>query len=98
MVAMGALDELLVERVVRLRLGNASAAARAVVTRYGSVTEESGWLEVRGGDPAGIPDLVAELVAAGARVHAVEPGQTSLEERFRGLVAGDGGRDSGTDG
>jgi ABC-2 type transport system ATP-binding protein len=36
--------------------------------------------------PAEIPDLVARLVAGGARVHAVEPKQVSLEERFLELV------------
>ena len=36
--------------------------------------------------PAEIPDLVARLIAGGGRVHAVEPHQTSLEERFLELV------------
>ncbi len=35
---------------------------------------------------AEIPDVVARLVAGGARVHAVEPKQISLEERFLELV------------
>ena len=35
---------------------------------------------------AEIPDVVARLVAGGARVHAVEPKQVSLEERFLELV------------
>ena len=33
-----------------------------------------------------VPDLVAELVALGARVHAVEPGRISLEERLLGIL------------
>ncbi len=36
--------------------------------------------------PAEIPDLVARLVAGGARVHAVEPRQATLEDRFLELV------------
>jgi ABC-2 type transport system ATP-binding protein len=36
--------------------------------------------------PAEIPDLVARLVREGARVHAVEPNHTSLEDRFLALV------------
>lgn len=36
--------------------------------------------------PAEIPELFARLVAQGARIHAVEPQQTSLEERFLELV------------
>jgi ABC-2 type transport system ATP-binding protein len=35
---------------------------------------------------AEIPDLVARLVAEGTRIHAVEPKQTTLEERFLALV------------
>ena len=87
-VAMGRLDELLGERRLRLRVTGLSEAARIALARYGTVSEESGWLDVRGGDPERIPELVAELVAAGARVHAVEPVQTSLEDRFRALVSG----------
>ena len=33
-----------------------------------------------------VPDLVADLVAEGARVHAVEPGRISLEERLLGIL------------
>jgi ABC-2 type transport system ATP-binding protein len=33
-----------------------------------------------------VPDLVARLVADGARIHAVEPKQLSLEDRFLQLV------------
>jgi ABC-2 type transport system ATP-binding protein len=46
---------------------------------------EDGWREYDVA-PAEIPDLVARLVAEGARIHAVEPKQTTLEERFLALV------------
>jgi ABC-2 type transport system ATP-binding protein len=46
---------------------------------------EDGWREYDVA-PAEIPDLVARLVADGARIHAVEPKQTTLEERFLALV------------
>jgi ABC-2 type transport system ATP-binding protein len=36
--------------------------------------------------PAEIPDLIARLTAEGARIHAVEPKQTTLEDRFLALV------------
>jgi ABC-2 type transport system ATP-binding protein len=87
---MGPLDSLLEEQLVRLRVTGLEDAARVTLGSFGSVTEDGGWIEVRGCDPARIPDLVAALVAAGARVHAVEPRQTSLEERFRAIVAGGG--------
>jgi ABC-2 type transport system ATP-binding protein len=39
-----------------------------------------------------VPDLVADLVALGVRVHAVEPGRISLEERLLDILrAGSGG-------
>jgi hypothetical protein len=41
---------------------------------------------VEGLDEARVPDLVAALVAAGARVYAVEPRHQSLEERFMQLL------------
>ena len=87
-VATGSLAELLEERLVRLRVTGPGDEVRALVEGFGAVADDGAWLEVRGLDPERIPDLVAALVAAGARVHAVEPRQTSLEERFRALVAG----------
>ncbi|MDX6356244.1 MAG: type transport system ATP-binding protein, partial [Streptomyces sp.] len=39
-----------------------------------------------------VPDIVADLVALGARVHAVEPARMSLEDRLLGILrAGSGG-------
>ncbi|MGQ0744529.1 MAG: ABC transporter ATP-binding protein [Acidimicrobiales bacterium] len=37
-------------------------------------------------DGAAVPDLVRDLVALGARVHAVEPARISLEERLLGIL------------
>ena len=60
--------------------GLVGAARRGVRVRL-----EDGWHDYDVA-PAEIPDLVARLVAQGARVHAVEPRQTSLEDRFLELV------------
>jgi ABC-2 type transport system ATP-binding protein len=49
------------------------------------VRDDDGWHEYDVA-AAEIPDLVARLVAQGARIHAVEPRHTSLEERFLELV------------
>lgn len=44
------------------------------------------------GDPDPVPDLVRDLVGLGARVHAVEPGRITLEDRLLGILrAGHGG-------
>ena len=60
--------------------GLVGAARRGVRVRL-----DDGWHDYDVA-PGEIPDLVARLVAQGARVHAVEPRQTSLEERFLELV------------
>lgn len=46
---------------------------------------ENGWHEFDVA-PADIPDLVARLVAEGARIRAVEPKHATLEDRFLALV------------
>lgn len=49
------------------------------------VRTDDGWRE-HDVARAEIPALIARLVAQGARIHAVEPNRTSLEERFLTLV------------
>jgi ABC-2 type transport system ATP-binding protein len=61
-------------------VGALTGEARGVRIRL-----DDGWREYDVA-PAEIPDLVARLVADGARIHAVEPKQTTLEERFLSLV------------
>ena len=85
-VAEGTLDELLGGGEVRLRLsGRGGDAARA----FGEVRAEGEWIAVRGVPAERIPDLVAALVSAGTRVHAVEPRRDTLEERFLALLGDD---------
>jgi hypothetical protein len=50
------------------------------------VREDAGWHVVQGLAETEIPDLVAALVGAGARVYAVEPLRASLEDRFLRLL------------
>ncbi len=85
-IASGTLEELLGEDSVRLRVTGLHEAARAGLERFGSVTEDGDWLRVQPIAAERVPDLVASIVVAGGRVHAVEPGRASLEERFLGLV------------
>ena len=54
----------------------------------GSRRRDEGWLTIAGLDPAAIPDVVAAIVAAGGRVHAVDPGRATLEDRFLELIGG----------
>jgi hypothetical protein len=50
-----------------------------------------GWLTISPIDPEAIPDVVAAMVAAGGRVHAVDAGRSTLEDLFMRLVGGTAG-------
>jgi ABC-2 type transport system ATP-binding protein len=87
--AAGTLTELLGQRELRLQLTDVSPQARARLLATGKAEQEGDWFTVAlPSDDAGsaVPDLVADLVSAGARVHAVEPGRISLEERLLGIL------------
>jgi ABC-2 type transport system ATP-binding protein len=92
--ASGTLAELLGRREVRLRLGGMTPAAEELLAAAGPLRRDDDWFTVAlpaDEDAAVVPDLVAELVAGGVRVHAVEPGRISLEERLLGILrAGSG--------
>jgi ABC-2 type transport system ATP-binding protein len=91
-VAAGSLDELLGASAVRVRATGLDQAGRAAIARFGAATDDPPWLLIRGCPPEAVPDLVAALVAAGARVYEVDAGRESLEERFLELL-GHGARD-----
>jgi ABC-2 type transport system ATP-binding protein len=84
-VAAGALGDLLGRAAVRVRVTGLPADLSSLGT-YGEVSDEDDWLVVRPVEPERIPDLVADIVALGGRVHAVDPGRQSLEDLFLGLV------------
>ena len=90
-VATGSIDELLGGDSVRVRLGGVDAAVLAALDRHGARSEDDGWISVRGVSADTVPQLVADVVAAGARVYAVEPVRQSLEERFLSLLSGEDG-------
>ena len=89
-VASGTLDEVIAGDGVRIRVSGLEPAARSGLTALGPMQDDGEWLTFRPLEPGRIPDVVAGIVAAGGRVHAVEPGRGSLEERFLELVAADG--------
>jgi len=97
--ASGSLAELLGQRELRLQLTDLTPAARTRLAATGKAEQEGDWYTVAlPADDLGtaVPDLVAELVALGARVHAVEPGRISLEERLLGILrAGADAREAG---
>jgi ABC-2 type transport system ATP-binding protein len=84
--ASGTLAELLGSRELRLHLTDVSPA---VLERLGNAEREGDWYTVAlaaEDDGVAVPDLVRDLVALGARVHAVEPARISLEERLLGIL------------
>jgi ABC-2 type transport system ATP-binding protein len=87
--ASGTLANLLGRREVRLRLAGVSRAAEELLAAAGPLTRDDDWFTVAlpaDEDVTTVPDLVADLVALGVRVHAVEPGRISLEDRLLGIL------------
>jgi ABC-2 type transport system ATP-binding protein len=87
--ASGTLAELLGQRELRLHLTGVSNAARERLAITGDVAHTGEWFTVTlptDDDQTTVPDLVGDLIALGARVHAVEPGRITLEERLLGIL------------
>ncbi|MGI8810531.1 MAG: ABC transporter ATP-binding protein [Acidimicrobiales bacterium] len=87
--ASGTLAELLGQRELRLQLADLSPAAEARLAATGVVERAGDWFTVAlpaDEERTAVPDLVRDLVALGARVHAVEPARISLEERLLGIL------------
>jgi ABC-2 type transport system ATP-binding protein len=87
--AAGSLAELLGQRELRLHLTHVSGQVRARLTADGEAEQEGDWYTVSlpaDETETAVPELVADLVALGAQVHAVEPGRISLEERLLGIL------------
>jgi ABC-2 type transport system ATP-binding protein len=87
--AFGTLAELLGARELRLRLDGVTAEAEARLAATGHLTRSGGSFTVTlpgDEDTTRVPKLVADLIGLGVRVHAVEPGRVSLEERLLGIL------------
>jgi ABC-2 type transport system ATP-binding protein len=87
-LASGRLDDLLGEPTLRVRATDLAADATVALERFGRVAFDSdGWLTIAGIDPAATPEVVARIVAAGGRIHAVDPGRATLEDRYFELIS-----------
>jgi ABC-2 type transport system ATP-binding protein len=86
--AAGTLAELLGQRELRLRLTDVSSLAEERLAATGDVqrTGDRFTVALPDDDGTAVPDLVRDLAALGARVHAVEPARISLEERLLGIL------------
>ncbi len=87
--AAGTLAELLGRRELRLRLDGVTEPARDRLAAAGPLAQEGNLYTVTlpsEPEPTTVPQLVADLVGLGVRVHAVEPGRVSLEERLLAIL------------
>ena len=88
-LASGRIDDLLGETTVRIRATDVSADTVRSLDGVGPIEIcDEGWLSFRGVDPERVPDIVASIVGAGGRVHAVDSGRATLEDLFMRLVGG----------
>jgi ABC-2 type transport system ATP-binding protein len=85
-IAAGRLDELLGAPALRMRVTDVAPAVIEALSKFGRVETEGDQLTIDPIDPARVPDVVAAIVATGGRVHDVDAGRGSLEDRFIALV------------
>jgi hypothetical protein len=86
---MGSLVTMLGRDHVRVRVTDLPPEAEPALARFGGMrADDDGWLSFEGVVDADVPDLVAAIVAAGGRVHAVDPGRATLEDRYFELIRG----------
>jgi ABC-2 type transport system ATP-binding protein len=85
-IAEGTLDELLGGDTVRIHATDLGREARQGLSRFGQLDMDGEWLVIRGIDSERVPELVADIVRLGGRIHAVEPRHESLEDRFLRLL------------
>jgi ABC-2 type transport system ATP-binding protein len=86
-LADGPLGAWLDHDMLRVRLDNEASPFVPCLARFGAVSAHARELTVASLPMSAVPDAVAALVRAGARVVSVEPGQVSLEEKLLELLA-----------
>jgi ABC-2 type transport system ATP-binding protein len=89
-IASGTMDELLSGTTVRVRVGGLAAADRAQLSKFGRLDDEGDQLTFTNLNVERVPDLVAAIVATGARVYEVAPRHQTLEDRFLQLLEEEG--------
>lgn len=93
--ASGTLQELLGQRELKLELDGVTAAASERLADAGALNRSGNTYTVAllaNQDATTVPDLVADLVRLGVRVHAVEPMRISLEERMLDILRSGNGQ------
>jgi ABC-2 type transport system ATP-binding protein len=88
-VASGELDAVLGHAETQVRVTGIGAADLRAIGRFGTPNLDGDVLTIRPMDDAAVPELVAQLVSMGAKIHEVRSGRGTLEQRFLDLVARD---------
>jgi ABC-2 type transport system ATP-binding protein len=83
----GRLDELLGEPTLRIRVTDLPPTTTESLDRFGPVRVDGDWLTIQPLPSEQVPDVVALIAAAGGRIHEVDVGRSSLEDRFLRLLA-----------
>jgi ABC-type multidrug transport system ATPase subunit len=86
-VEAGRLDELLGEPTLRIRVTELPQTTAESLSRFGPVRLDGDWLTIQPLPPERVPDVVALIATAGGRIHEVDVGRGSLEDRFLRLLA-----------
>jgi ABC-2 type transport system ATP-binding protein len=86
-LADGPLGAWLDHDVLRVRLDNEAAPFVPFLARFGEVSAHARDLTMPSVAMSLVPDVVAALVGAGARIVSVEPGQVNLEDKLLELLA-----------
>jgi ABC-2 type transport system ATP-binding protein len=86
--AAGSLAELLGQRELRLHLTGVTPAATARLAETTVLDHTGDWITVAlpADDDAIVPTLISDLAGLGVKIHAVEPGRITLEERLLGIL------------
>ena len=87
-ITSGSMSDLLHVRAVRIRVTGIGPTELATLAPFGRIEQDGDWLRLASLEPELVPDLVAAIVAAGGRIHAVEQQRETLEDRFFDLVGG----------
>jgi ABC-2 type transport system ATP-binding protein len=87
----GRLADFLGEDAVRIEATDLSADAIDRLVSFGPVRRDGDWLTIQPIEPERVPDVVQAIVRAGGRVHAVDAGRGTLEDRFLALLSRDRG-------
>ncbi|WP_432944915.1 ABC transporter ATP-binding protein [Kribbella sp. CA-253562] len=86
--AAGSLAELLGQRELRLHLTGVTPAATARLAETTVLDHTGDWITVAlpADDDTIVPALISDLAGLGVKIHAVEPGRITLEERLLGIL------------